>query len=673
MLQLLSRLCNPLSLSPLVRMKLIGWILPPALLIALLALCELAVKAEFQSDRQARLVAMNQDLAGLASLLTYELNAAQYFTLGLKAYLEANDGLVDEKALAPWLTELQERGAHIRNIALAPDNRIAYIYPLKANKAALGLYYPDVPTQWPGVKAVIETRQPKLIGPFELRQGGIGLVYREAIFLHENQYWGLVSTAINADSLFAALLERAHRSAMSINIYDRGQDQWLMEGDGVSGDLQELIAIPVVGRQWDLVVGADMTQIPLRLNIARWGGWLVALFSAYLLFQFIRSLSARMQANRALEDSQKRFQRVFSASPQAMALIENDALWLEVNSSFCTLTGLQPDELQGKTIVDLFDSAEQARVLAAMQEIDTSFVINNAHFKQFEAHLASPGADKLMGLVSLGICYRTAKKTHWTLQIIDISERIRLGNLKRDFVSMVSHELRTPLTSILGGLKLLASGSFSGFDENATKIINIALHNGERLSLLINDLLDMEKLVAGKMQFQLQKHDLISLLKQSLESIEPYAAQYQVRVVFNTPDSGLWVKVDDSRLLQVMANLLSNAVKFSPPDGEVSLNIEVDGTRAKVVICDQGEGVALADQSKLFKRFSQVDSYSTRKKGGTGLGLAISKELIEMMEGTIGYQPAPDGGSCFYFELALADGQEKNSSGGEIGGETERE
>lgn len=658
--QLLSRLRNffslsPFSLSPYGWVKLLGWILPPALLIALLALSELAVRAEFQSDRQTRLLAMNQDLASLASVLTYELHAAQYFTLGLKAYLETNDGNVDEKALAPWLTELQVRGAHIRNIALAPGNRISYIYPLGGNEAALGLYYPDVPAQWPGVKAAIETRQPKLIGPFQLRQGGLGLVYREAIFLHEDQYWGVVSTAINADSLFATLLERAHESSIGINIYDREQGQWLMAGDGVVGDLQEVITIPVVGRQWDLVAGASMVQMPLRLNVVRWGGWLVALFSAYLLFQFIRSLSARMQTTRALEDSQKRFKRVFSSSPQAMALIENDDLWLEVNPSFCALVGLQPEQLQGKKIVDLFVPAEHERVLAKMQEIDNNFLINSAHFKQFEAHLASPTADNLMGLVSLGICYRTAKKTHWTLQIIDISERIRLDNLKRDFVSMVSHELRTPLTSILGGLKLLASGSFSGFDESATKIIHIALQNGERLSLLINDLLDMEKLVAGKMQFQLQQHNLVSLLKQALESIEPYAAQYHVRLVFKAPVNPLWVEVDDFRLLQVVANLLSNAVKFSPPDGEVILSIEVDGAQVRVSIYDQGEGIAEEDQDKLFKRFSQVDSSSTRKKGGTGLGLAISKELIEMMHGTIGYRPAPGGGSCFYFDLTLAD------------------
>jgi two-component system, OmpR family, sensor histidine kinase VicK len=667
MLQLSPRLCNPFSLSPLGRVKLLGWIMPPVLLIGLLALSELVVRSEFQSDRQARQLEVNKDLASLAGLLTYELHAAQYFTLGLKAYLETNDGHVDEKALAPWLTELQKRGAHIRNIGLAPGNRISYIYPLAGNEGAVGLYYPDAPTQWPEVKAVIETRKPKLIGPFDLRQGGRGLVYREAIYLHEDHYWGLVSTVISADSLFASLLERARSNAMSINIFDREEGRWLLANDGVSGALQEVVAIPVVGRQWDLVAGADMMQMPLRLNIVRWGGWVVALFSAYLLFQFFRSLSARMQANRALENSQKLFQRVFSASPQAMALIENDELWLEVNPSFYGLLGLQPEELQDKKIIDLFMPEERERVLAAMQEIDSNFALNGVHFKQFEARLASPVTDKLMGLVSLGICYRTAKKNHWTLQIIDISERTRLDNLKRDFVSMVSHELRTPLTSILGGLKLLAGGSFSGFDENATKIINIALHNGERLSLLINDLLDMEKLVAGKMQFQLQEHDLISLIKQSLESIEPYAAQYQVRLVFTKPDNGLWVKVDDSRLLQVMANLLSNAVKFSPPDGEVSLSVEVDDTQVRVIICDQGEGVALADQGKLFKRFSQVDSSSTRKKGGTGLGLAISKELIEMMEGTIGYQPALDGGSCFYFELARADGSGKNSSGGEAG------
>lgn len=266
MSQLMSRTLNRSALNPL------GWILPLGLLTALLALFELAVRAELQSDRQARLLAMSQDLASFANLLTYELHAAQYFSLGLKAYLEANDGRVDEKALAPWLTELQQRGAHIRNIALAPDNRITYIYPLAGNEGALGLYYPDVPTQWPGVKRVIETRQPLLIGPFKLRQGGTGLVYREAIYLNGNQYWGVVSTVINADSLFAVLQERARQRAMDINIFDREQAQWVMPAGGVRGALQETIAISVVGRQWDLVAGAEAIPMPLRLQLMRWGG-----------------------------------------------------------------------------------------------------------------------------------------------------------------------------------------------------------------------------------------------------------------------------------------------------------------------------------------------------------------------------------------------------------------
>lgn len=639
------------------RVKVLGWIMPPLLFIALLIFSELVVRGEVQADRQAHQLAMNQDLASLTSVITYELHAAQYFTLGLKAYLEANGGQVNEKALAPWLTELQVRGSHIRNIGLAPGNRISYIYPLAGNESAIGLYYPDLPAQWPGVKEVIETRKPKLIGPFALRQAGLGLVYREAIYLAENEYWGVVSTVLDADSLFAVLLERARQRSMDINIYDREQGQWLMASDGVRGDLQEAMAISVAGRQWDLVAGASVVQIPIRLNLLRWGGWLVALCSAYLLLHFMRSLSARMQATRALEDSQQRFKRVFSASPQAMALVENDSLWLEVNPSFCALVGLQPDELHGKKIIDLFAPNDRDRVLAAMQEIERNIRLDCEHFKQFEAHLASQAVDNLMGLVSLGICYRTEKKTHWTLQIIDISERIRLDNLKQDFISMVSHELRTPLTSILGGLKLLASGRFFGFDENAKKLLNIALQNGERLSMLINDLLDMEKLVAGKMQFQVQKHNLLSLVRKAFEEIESYAVQFDVGLVFKLPINALWVEVDDFRLQQVIANLLSNAVKFSPRGGEVTLSVEVDEARVRVAVSDQGDGIADEDRGKLFKRFSQVDSSTTRKKGGTGLGLAISKEMIEKMHGTIGYIPAPNGGSCFYFELTLVEGE----------------
>lgn len=653
--QLSSRSDTPLAPKLLRSVELFGWLLPLALLLCLLVLIESVVSIERQSARHDRLSAVNEDLASLASVLTYELNATQYFSLGLKAYIETNNGLLDEKSLAPWLTELQARGAHIRNIALAPGNRISYIYPLAGNEGALGLYYPDEPTQWPGVKAVIETRQPKLIGPFELRQGGRGLVYREAIYLSDGRYWGIVSSVINSDSLFAALLESARQHSVDINIYDREQGQWLLAAEGVRGELQERIAIPVAGRQWELAAGTAAVQVSSRVMLLRIGGWLVSLLSAYLLLRFMRSFRERARVNLALEQSQKRFKRVFASSPQAMALIDDQHHWLEVNASFCLMMGWQADEFNGKTIADLFVPAERERIANLMQEIRNAYAIHSSHFQQFEAQLESHTAAPLMGLVSLGICYHTPDKTHWILQIIDISERIRLENLKRDFVSVVSHELRTPLTSILGGLKLLASGQFSGFDERATKIIQIALQNGERLSLLINDLLDMEKLIAGKVQFDLQRHNLPSLLARAVEAIEPYAAQYNIALEFNPPDTALWVEVDDLRLIQVVTNLLSNGVKFSPPGARVTLGIELHEQQVRVFVRDQGEGIAAADQGKLFKHFSQVDSSSTRKKGGTGLGLAISKELIEAMQGSIGYMPAPDKGAYFYFELPLVN------------------
>lgn len=627
------------------------WIVPLLLLVAMLGVIEILVSNERSSVRQGSLKEASLKLAGIGSSLTYELDATRYFTMGLKAFVEANAGNLNEHFLEPWLTELQTRGAHIRNIGLAPGNRIAYIYPKEGNEAALGLYYPDLPNQWPSVKEVMETRKPKLIGPITLQQGGRGMIYREAIYLGDGRYWGVVSTVMNADSLFASLKQQALTQGLSINIYDREIQQWLLQPESVEGALQERILLNLPGRQWELVAGLDYPQLSSRIAILRFGGWLTSFVMAYLILRVLLAWRERERASQALYISQNRLKRVFASSPQGMALVDEQLQWLEVNESFCQLLGIAPVGLNGKSIVDLFVPREHERVRNLMAAIQDAHQQGSKHFEQFEAFLHSQTKGDVMGLVSLGISYRSGVHTHWIVQLIDISERLRLESLKHEFVSIVSHELRTPLTSTLGGLKLLASGQFQHFDEQVLKIINIALHNSERLALLINDLLDMEKLIAGKMQLNLGIHELQDIVQQVNEQMGTYAAQHKVNVVLQCVDEPLWCYVDELRLQQVLTNLLSNAIKFSHAGGRVVLGVETRADQVRLFVRDFGTGISDKDQHKLFKQFSQVDSSSTRKVGGTGLGLAISKELVEAMQGSIGFLSPADGGAYFYVDL----------------------
>ena len=244
--------------------------------------------------------------------------------------------------------------------------------------------------------------------------------------------------------------------------------------------------------------------------------------------------------------------------------------------------------------------------------------------------------------------------------IDDVTPARRIEKLKNEFVSVVSHELRTPLTSIRGALGLLGGGVAGPLPDRARQMIDIAHKNAERLVLLINDILDIEKIENGQMTFGFSFVDLRALVRSSVVSNAPYAQTLGVtlRALGAGEEQGpLWVRVDEARLAQVMANLLSNASKFTPHGGEVRVRVierqdEGDG-RVRVEVRDQGPGVPSSFTSRLFERFAQADASSTRSQNGTGLGLAISRAITEKMGGQIGYTAPRPGtiGATFWFEL----------------------
>ena len=233
----------------------------------------------------------------------------------------------------------------------------------------------------------------------------------------------------------------------------------------------------------------------------------------------------------------------------------------------------------------------------------------------------------------------------------DITERRRLDKLKSEFISTVSHELRTPLTSIQGSLSLLEHGVADKLPDAALKLITLASRNSQRLIVLINDLLDIEKLAAGKMSLNLANVDMVTLIKQSIRDNGGYGLKYNVQYVLAEHPDTATVLADSVRLAQVMANLLSNAAKFSGNAQQVDVRILEEVQHYMVEVEDHGFGIPEDFQKEIFNSFAQANNGDTRQQGGTGLGLKISKSLIEAMHGTIGFRTQADIGTTFWFKL----------------------
>jgi PAS domain S-box-containing protein len=233
----------------------------------------------------------------------------------------------------------------------------------------------------------------------------------------------------------------------------------------------------------------------------------------------------------------------------------------------------------------------------------------------------------------------------------DITKQKQIDRMKSEFISTVTHELRTPLTSIMGTLELASAGALGELPDELRHMIDLAHNNGERLVNIINDILDMDKLAAGKLVFCKKSEDLKLLLEQAVEQNAAYALKHEVSIKMDGVPTGIIVDTDADRFQQVMSNLISNAAKYSPAGDSIRISAEMSDGRVQVSVADKGPGIAPAFRDRVFERFAQMDSSDTRQKGGTGLGLCITKSIVEQLGGAIGFETKMGSGTKFYFDL----------------------
>ncbi len=347
----------------------------------------------------------------------------------------------------------------------------------------------------------------------------------------------------------------------------------------------------------------------------------------------------------ALVDSEIRSCAIVDNVMDGLILVNDEGKIEAFNRSCERMFGYKADEIIGEHISKLMpnrfsDGEESLEEIEPPQDDDT-----------FSGQLRETDATTKSGRtlpIEIAVCrLNLSGKTKYSGVIRDITARRELERARAEFVATVSHELRTPLTSIRGALVLIEHILPDTLPDKAMRMIEMAQKNTKRLIMLVNDILDFEKLQAQKTAFRLAYADLNHEVETAVELNGTYAQDRGVTLQADLSDRPLVATVDKERLQQVLANLISNGAKFSPGGGTVKVGVSRNGRRAQIYVADHGEGIPEHFRHQIFTPFSQAVRGENTKIGGTGLGLAISKKLIEGMGGTIEYETEEGVGTTF--------------------------
>ncbi len=226
---------------------------------------------------------------------------------------------------------------------------------------------------------------------------------------------------------------------------------------------------------------------------------------------------------------------------------------------------------------------------------------------------------------------------------------------KSDFLSNMSHELRTPLNAVIGFSEVLRDEAFGPLNDKQKEYINDVLESGKHLLSLINDILDLSKVEAGKMELELSEFDLRLFLQNCLTLIKEKAMKHSITLSCEVADDIVSITADERKMKQVIFNILSNATKFTPDGGEIGILARKENKNEVLIsIRDTGIGIEEKDRGKIFSEFEQIDSAYSRQYAGTGLGMPLTKKLIELHGGKIWFESKGEGkGTTFFFTLPM--------------------
>jgi PAS domain S-box-containing protein len=355
-----------------------------------------------------------------------------------------------------------------------------------------------------------------------------------------------------------------------------------------------------------------------------------------------RDITARRRTEEALQKSEELYHTLAKNFPNGAVLsFDRDLRYTIADGAGLATIGLSKEALEGKTIWEALPP-------------DTCAIIES-HYRAALAGEARiyevPYANHVLLVHVLPLKNESGEIFAGMVMSQDITHRKEVERLKDEFISTVSHELRTPLSSLRGFAELMLEREFPA--EKRQRFLSIIHSETVRLTNLINDFLDLQRIESGRQVYHFERVDVRELLREGIALFTQADAKHTLRL--ETPDSLPPIQADKDRIRQVLSNLLSNAIKFSPRGGEVTVGARQQGAYVEVWVTDQGVGIPREAIAQLFSKFFRVDNSQTRNIGGTGLGLALVKEIVDAHQGRVWVDSEPGRGSAFFFTLPVAE------------------